>query len=515
MSDHLEELRSKLKSDPAYSSLLEKVSSMISGSASAPPASSLSSLLSPPPPLDPSTVYLRCSIGAGAAFTTHLSSSGSAPSRLSSLHVSLAFAGCRRSTPPTPACMAPQFAGEFTLPLCPLPPSAQAWGDLLSGAAARPASAAEPSPPPRLHLLVLSTPTASAADHASYARTKRELVASGSLDWRSALACPDGAFVELSACGAAGGFLAAGAAGSIKVRLSLVQRSEDLTLPVGADEIAGYVARDEQRTAENARDFYLYAKDWWRAFQELSPLHATRPGVRIFASDETGTNRSACTYVRPASAGRLVDSPRHAARFVSLLPFERRSGVGGRRVEQWQSWHALLARGRGDVEDHANLLCSLLRGFGMDSYVCLGEARGDPDDLSSGGGGGRREHAWVVTVGDGEVTFTESLTGQRYELGRGGQVGAEVPYASVACVYSDVAFYANKADDDSVEKASWNFKDVRAWKSMDPEAIKVAPPTVECEPTLTAGSGGGPSPEDQALALEEELRGMIRGARED
>ena len=48
------------------------------------------------------------------------------------------------------------------------------------------------------------------------------------------------------------------------------------------------------------------------------------------------------------------------------------------------------------------LLCSLLLGFGLDAYVCVGaKAKG-------------AAHTWVVTLGvDGLVTFWESLTGHR------------------------------------------------------------------------------------------------------
>lgn len=34
-------------------------------------------------------------------------------------------------------------------------------------------------------------------------------------------------------------------------------------------------------------------------------------------------------YLQPMRAGRLLDSPRHAARFVSLLPFEKDEALGG------------------------------------------------------------------------------------------------------------------------------------------------------------------------------------------
>ena len=39
--------------------------------------------------------------------------------------------------------------------------------------------------------------------------------------------------------------------------------------------------------------------------------------------------RPVCTFVRVLRAGRLLDTPRHAARFVSLLPRARSEAVGG------------------------------------------------------------------------------------------------------------------------------------------------------------------------------------------
>ena len=56
--------------------------------------------------------------------------------------------------------------------------------------------------------------------------------------------------------------------------------------------------------------------------------------TQIFAQDETGLNRPVCSYVRPWRCGRLLDSPQHAARFVSLIPFERIQPFGGSYVEQ-------------------------------------------------------------------------------------------------------------------------------------------------------------------------------------
>ena len=55
-----------------------------------------------------------------------------------------------------------------------------------------------------------------------------------------------------------------------------------------------------------------------------------------------------------------------------------------------------------DVEDHSTLLCSLLLGYGLEAYVCVGSKE---QGLA---------HCWVATLGaEGTVTFWESLTGQR------------------------------------------------------------------------------------------------------
>lgn len=58
------------------------------------------------------------------------------------------------------------------------------------------------------------------------------------------------------------------------------------------------------------------------------------------------------------------------------------------------------------MEEHATLLCSLLLGFGMDAYVCIG--------LSSDG-----PHYWVLTRMISKnvpiYTYWETLTGGRLD----------------------------------------------------------------------------------------------------
>ena len=64
--------------------------------------------------------------------------------------------------------------------------------------------------------------------------------------------------------------------------------------------------------------------------------------------DENGVNRPVCSYVRVLWAGRLLESPRQAARFVSLLAYEKAPvvGGGGSKQEQWCTLMAFLCRGK-------------------------------------------------------------------------------------------------------------------------------------------------------------------------
>lgn len=101
--------------------------------------------------------------------------------------------------------------------------------------------------------------------------------------------------------------------------------------------------------------------------------------------------RFVCDYVCPVRAGRILDSPAQAARFVASVPTQSSSSIGSSSTshDQWKSGLAFLVENRGTVENHALLLCSLLLGFGMNAFVAVG--------IVAEENGGRRPHAWVVT----------------------------------------------------------------------------------------------------------------------
>ncbi|XP_070076779.1 centrosomal protein of 76 kDa isoform X16 [Equus przewalskii] len=204
---------------------------------------------------------------------------------------------------------------------------------------------------------------------------------------------------------------------------------------------------------------------------EMYPaLNQTLSQEVVNTQDENGINRPVCSYVKPLRAGRLLDTPRQAARFVNVLGYERAPVIGGGgKQEQWCTLLAFLCRNKGDCEDHANLLCSLLLGYGLEAFVCVGtKAKGVP-------------HAWVMTCGtDGTITFWESLTGHRYihkstnpdEPPVAEQPKPLYPYRTVGCVFNHQMFLGNCQPSDSVEVCVFDLNDESKWKPMSEEAIK-------------------------------------------
>ncbi|XP_066184825.1 centrosomal protein of 76 kDa isoform X2 [Sylvia atricapilla] len=168
---------------------------------------------------------------------------------------------------------------------------------------------------------------------------------------------------------------------------------------------------ERQKTAEKERLFLVYAKQWWREYLQIRPTHNARL-VKIFA--------------------------------------------------------------QGDCEDHANLLCSLLLGFGLEAFVCVGtKAKGVP-------------HTWVMTCGSDEtITFWESLTGHRYlhrpvnpdDPPLAEQPKPLYPYRTIGCIFNHQKFFGNCQPSDAVEVCVFDLHDESKWKPMSGEAIKsVCPP---------------------------------------
>ncbi|XP_034467299.1 centrosomal protein of 76 kDa isoform X1 [Hippoglossus hippoglossus] len=441
--------------------------------------------------IDPSRRYLYLQVLGGKAFLEHLQEPEPLPGQVcSTFTLYVHFRNQRFHSKPVPCACEPNLEEGL---LFEIHRDGIGESNKMADATAL-LSVSDP-----VHLVLIKTDTSS----------ETTLVSSYFLDWRIVLGAPSRKTcfaVELMGVGSESKV----PAGVLTVSLELYP---PLTETLSTDIISTQQSLERKRTAEKERLFLVYAKQWWREFLEIRPSHQSKM-VKIFAQDENGVNQPVCSYVRVLRVGRLLESPRQAARFVSLLAHEKAPVVGGGGQEQWCTLMAFLCRGKGDCEDHATLLCSLLLGFGLDAYVCVGtKAKGVP-------------HTWVLTRGtDGSITFWESLTAHRYlhqaidpeAPPLAPQPKPSSPYRTVGCVFNHQNFLANCQPSDAVELCVFDFQNQSCWKAMSEDALKsVCDPgsvtSLPLQPSLCASSLDPASSSNQ---LEFEMRYLVSEHRKD
>ncbi|XP_070320614.1 protein spire homolog 1 isoform X3 [Odocoileus virginianus] len=397
--------------------------------------------------IDPTRRYLYLQVLGGKAFLEHLQEPEPLPGQAcSTFTLCLHFRNQRFRSKPVPCACEPDFHDGFLL---------EVHRENLGDGTRMADSTTMLSISDPVHMVLIKTDI--------FAETT--LVASYFLEWRSVLGSENGVTnltVELMGVGTESKV----SVGILNIKLEMYP---PLNQTLSQEVVNTQLALERQKTAEKERLFLVYAKQWWREYLQIRPSHNSRL-VKIFAQDENGINRPVCSYVKPLRAGRLLDTPRQAARFVNVLGYERAPVIGGGgKQEQWCTLLAFLCRNKGDCEDHANLLCSLLLGYGLEAFVCVGtKAKGVP-------------HAWVMTCGtDGTVTFWESLTGHRYlhkpinpdEPPAAEQPKPLYPYRTIGCVFNHQTFLGNCQPSDSVESCVFDLNDESKWKPMSEEAVK-------------------------------------------
>ncbi|XP_028986079.1 centrosomal protein of 76 kDa isoform X2 [Betta splendens] len=443
--------------------------------------------------VDPSKRYLYLQVLGGKAFLEHLHEPESLPGQVcSTFTLYVHFRNQRFRSKPVPCACEPDLKEGFLLEI-----HRDSFGEGTKMADAT----AMLSICDRVHLVLIKTDTSN----------ETTLISSYFVDWRAVLSSPSGKTcfaVELMGVGS-----------EFKVPAGVLTVSLELYPPLvetlSSDVISTQQSLERQRTAEKEKLFLVYAKQWWREFLEIRPSHKSKM-VKIFAQDENGINRPVCSFVRVLRAGRLLESPRQAARFVSLLAYEKAPvvGGGGGKQEQWCTLMAFLCGGKGDCEDHATLLCSLLLGFGLDAYVCVGtKAKGVP-------------HTWVLTRGtDGSITFWESLTAHRYlhqpidsdAPPLAPQPKPSSPYRTVGCVFNHQTFLANCQPTDAVELCVFDLQNQSRWKAMSEEALRsvCAPGSTASLPPLPPLCAPTLDPAATSNQMELEMRYLVSEHRKD
>ncbi|XP_076372984.1 centrosomal protein of 76 kDa-like [Tachypleus tridentatus] len=253
--------------------------------------------------------------------------------------------------------------------------------------------------------------------------------------------------------------------------------------------------------------FLMYSKLWWQEYLEIRPEHSLRL-VKIFTQDENAIALPVVCYVRPLRVGRLIESPQEALWFVSLFHQQKSlvvGKVGLTKQEQWNSLFAFLVVQAGGSEDCAVFLCSLLLGFGLNAYVCIGTVSKEVP------------HAWVITFGRTNITFWDVPSATRYKHCSAQKECSKTlkpkhPFQTVDCLFNHQGFFANCQPTNSIERCCFDLSDPSKWKSMSTDAIALISTTIPSWPTMQASTI---DVSKASLDLEEQLKVLITEHRAD
>ena len=167
--------------------------------------------------------------------------------------------------------------------------------------------------------------------------------------------------------------------GFVNIFLELLPKRRSMDL-VSERNLEEQLQNEKKAHAQKVKRFYDASSEWWKEYKSINPDFEKR-AVKIYCGNEHNQYKPIFTYITPLRL-RGIDSPQYACRFVSQIPFHRTVKPGGEKTDCWKTFHTFLSEAKGDSEDHSNFLCSILLGFGLEAYVCVG--------LSSDGG-----HFWV------------------------------------------------------------------------------------------------------------------------
>ncbi|KAG9392107.1 hypothetical protein J8273_5080 [Carpediemonas membranifera] len=193
------------------------------------------------------------------------------------------------------------------------------------------------------------------------------------------------------------------------------------------------------------KNFIEATERWWAAFRAAWTARHTASTaldlrrVPLSEPGEFGHTVPVLAIVQPIPHHLqypAVTDPEAAHRFVSLLPYTTTSIPGGGRHRVWHNLHTIVARGAGDVEDHAALLCSLLLGQGLDAFIAIGSSYPEKADTS----------AWVVTFtrdDPGAPTFWHPCFCQRLSWAEIAANPSVLPLSTIDCMFNHESVFVN------------------------------------------------------------------------
>lgn len=398
----------------------------------------------------------------------------------------VAFGGQRVKSRFVPAAVDPKFAEAFMLRL----PAAPTQVALLQHAV-----------PLQLVLVSTSKRVAGFDDDPPWDCGPGSLLSSHHLEWRHCLASSDPLklTIELKGVGRRHQL----SVGVLHAELEFQPQDSSLLVPeqVVREQLRG----EETKKAELMRNTFEDLDRWW------AEHHCSFPErhVRLFAQTENCLYLPVCCFVVPLESGRCLDGPGQALRWVSLMGAESAIPEATSVEARWQSFPCLWAQGRAQLEERALLLCSLLLGFSLDAWCCLGRgARGEA-------------YAWVIVRDRGDASTPAEVTCWDP---KGIKFSADEPqylssYSSVDTVFNHCRMMICRAD--NAARTSYDFSDSRVWLAapLDNEALELMrlhsctrnPPFADFRPQVWKKTWQSEVVEE---AVEQRLSAALRAYRE-
>lgn len=374
--------------------------------------------------------YLHVRLNGGRAFVDNAESSKL--SKRYSNFFSLQFGHQRHRSSFHECTCEPSFDEDFLLPL-----DAGAFGF-----------------PPH-ELIEICTPLHIAVFREDHEQNTAQLVGENIIDWRKVL--NTGILsVTVELCASNAGV----PVGIVDLELAMIPKycrnryTEDEIERRLEEQRAGIMASD--------REFLLYTRRWWNEYQSFRPSHKKR-NVKVFASTTNGRMVPVNHFVSPLQ-GEGITSPLEAARFVSLIrstrSVESTPLVEGSETSQWLSPLIFLSQRVGHPCNHANLLCSLLLGFGLEAYCCIGENAANEITI------------FIISHIRGslsDVVLWNPLLGERYSI------NGEHALSTIDCMYNHKSFYANIQPSSKIMSVSFDVENEELWKPLNPLKLRIVP----------------------------------------
>ena len=164
----------------------------------------------------------------------------------------------------------------------------------------------------------------------------------------------------------------------IPKRHRMKSSAQDTTGLLIPEQVEFQLHQELKIVQEYDRMFFSYAKRWWNDYIQMRPQKHSLRLIKLFAQVEGGgglgvghvdteeggfggRKEPVTSFIYPLQCS-FLESPNKAARCVSLIPFERSPSIGDTKQDVWLDLHTFFTLGKGDLHQHAILLCNLLLG---------------------------------------------------------------------------------------------------------------------------------------------------------